>query len=122
MRESPLVTGKLDEISEKIGAQGAQLVGLNKSFDRHCDDDDRRHEENIAQLRSIAKELATIAEAVKPVIATVAAMKPIVDGYQVSRWKLAGAISLAGFILAGIGWVLSLAIARGIDWLFSAFK
>ena len=44
------MAGKLDEISRVIGQQEANLAGLNRTFDQHVIDDDRRHNPRPACL------------------------------------------------------------------------
>lgn len=121
---SKTVTGKLDEISRVIGQQEANVAGLKESFDRHCSDDDRRHSENKQVLQEIASELRNLNDCVKPLAQTVGIMKPIVDGYQVTRWKAIGFIAAASVFLGFLGWALSLIVGKALAWALSlmAFK
>lgn len=96
--------GEVDEISRIIGQQEATLAGLKESFDRHCDDDDRRHLENLGELKCMNMQLAENNATLKSLCEAFAIMKPVVDGYQITRWKIVGALSLASIILAGLGY------------------
>lgn len=103
------MAGKLDEISASIGELRANTKRLTELFDRHCDDDDRRHSENTATLGEIK-------EALQPLSSAVGIMQPIVAGYAVSQWKRAGAVGLAIALLTGLGWVLEALIGRMVMW------
>jgi hypothetical protein len=48
----------------------------------------------------------------RPLANTVAAMEPIVAGYAVTRWKIAGAFALGTTIITVLGWVVSCSQAR----------
>jgi len=111
--------GKLDEISLAIGAQGAEIAGLKQSFDRHCDDDDRRHRENIEVLKAIENRLGDLSRVLEPVVASVAIMRPIVDGYQVTRSKLAAWASIGLAVIALLGWIVEAAVKLAATWALS---
>jgi hypothetical protein len=113
------MAGKLDEISRVIGQQEANVAALTKTFDQHCTDDDRRHEENLTTLRAISSELKTLNEAVTPLARTVAVMKPIVDSYQITRWKMAGAFAVVSMIMWAIGSLILTLAGKAIAWAFS---
>lgn len=108
------VPTKLDEISLAIGELKSDTKSLDRTLTQHCDDDDRRHQENLDAIRDLTKAL----EPLGPLAATVATMKPIVESYQTSRLKLAGAISLAMVLLGFVGWVIEQIIASGVRWIF----
>jgi hypothetical protein len=101
-----LVAGKLDEISEAIGGLRASTAGLERAFSEHCRDDDRRHEENIAVQREANESIRKLTEVVTPLANAVGAMKPIVDQYQASRFKLVGAASVIMMLFGFIGWLI----------------
>ena len=42
----------LHELSYELGRNAKGLGDLNKLFEQHCRDDDRRHEENVALLKA----------------------------------------------------------------------
>jgi hypothetical protein len=58
----------------------------------------------------------------KPLAKTVATMEPIVAGYIVSRWKVAGAFALGATIITALGWVVSLFAGKIIAWVLSSFR
>lgn len=108
------VPNKLDEISVAIGELKSDTKSLDRTLTQHCLDDDRRHDENLAAIRALTKAL----EPLGPLASTVATMKPIVESYQTSRLKLAGAVSLAMVLLGFVGWVIEQMIASGVRWIF----
>lgn len=58
-----VLSDKVSELAEKVGEQNGKLGGLTKLFDRHCDDDDRRHVENVEALkRAHSDNLANFSE------------------------------------------------------------
>lgn len=85
---------------------------LGRNFDQHCIDDDRRHDENVRALRELGAKMTELVDVVKPLATAITIMQPIVDSYQISRWKFTGALMLAGSILTLVGWVLSLAAGK----------
>ncbi len=105
------MAGKLDEISASIGALQATTATLTRLFDRHCQDDDRRHQENSTALREIKETLAPLPKAV-------AAMEPIVNGYAISQGKKAYVIGLALTVLGVLAWILEQGISVFAGWLF----
>ena len=107
------MTGKLDEISAEIGALKAITATLTRLFERHCDDDDRRHDENLKTLREINESV----RALQPLAKTVALMEPIVRNYQISHLKLTGALGLAALILTTIGWLIEGLLGHAAGWL-----
>ena len=58
----------------------------------------------------------------KPLAMSVATMEPIVAGYAVTRWKIAGAFALGTSIIAAIGWVVLLFASKIIAWIVSLFR
>lgn len=121
--------GKLDEISQSIGALQATTGGLQHTFNQHLEDDDRRHSENISEIRRIADAMQRSADLqqqsnakLNALIDRVNIMSPIVDGYQISRWKMAGAVGLASIILAGFGWILAIAVGEAAKWLLAHIR
>ena len=116
------MSGRLDEISVKIGEQGAGIRTLADTFKQHCIDDDRRHEENKAELRRLTEQLTKLNECLAPLVGRVAAMGVIVDGYQISRWKRAGALGFAWALLVGVGWLIATFAGELVKWLASHWR
>jgi hypothetical protein len=46
-------------------------------------------------------------------------MEPIVAGYAVTRWKIAGAFALGTTIITVLGWAVSLFAGKIIGWMIS---
>jgi hypothetical protein len=59
---------------------------------------------------------------IKPLGRTVATMEPIVAGYAVTRWKIAGAFALGTSIITALGWVVSLFAGKIVAWIVSLFR
>lgn len=115
---APSEMGQLDQISRAIGGLETSTRSLEKSFDKHCVDDDRRHEQNIAALRENSEQIAKLNELLTPLADTVKTMMPIVAGYQITRWKMAGAFGLVTLLVGGVGWVIEAAIGKLISLMF----
>jgi hypothetical protein len=49
-------------------------------------------------------------------------MEPIVAGYVITRWKLAGAFALGTTMITLLGWLASLFAAKIVSWLASLFR
>lgn len=113
---------KLDEISRVIGNIEAEVRGLTASVADVRHSSSEQHRENRARLESIGVRVEKIEADMKPLAKTVATMAPIVDGYTVTRWKIAGAFALGTAIITVIGWVLSLFAGKIITWIFSLFR
>lgn len=95
---------------------------MKESFDRHCDDDDRRHVENITEMRGIKEEIAGLRLALEPLAASVAIMRPIVDGYQLTRSKLAAWASIGLAMIVLLGWIVEAALKWVVAWTLSHFQ
>ncbi len=127
--------GKLDEISEAIGALRAgvrnvrdDISAINGRMAAFEAEQDRRHGENQRAIHETAIENREAVEASKkavqdimnligPLSTAVNAMSPIVATYQISRWKKAGALSLALILLSALGWLAEAAIIKAIGWM-----
>jgi len=114
------MTGDIHEISRALGDLEASVRGLkeaqargNELFDQHCKDDDERHQENIAEMRGIRNEITALRQVIEPLAASVAVMRPIVDGYQVTRLRIAMLASIGFGILVVVGWIFE----AGVKWL-----
>jgi hypothetical protein len=96
---------KLDEISRVIGNIESSVVSIKADIGENRKVADRRHRENCTRLDALE-------DMVKPLAETVRVMKPIVDSYMISRWKLAGMLTVATVILSLIGWLISVFAAK----------
>ncbi len=114
--------GKLDEISRVIGSLEASVKLLSQLFDQHCQDDDRRHKENQDVAKATIEEIAALREALQPLAASVAVMRPIVDSLQFSRMKLAAWASVGIFILGVVGWIVEALVKFAVNWTLSHFQ
>jgi uncharacterized membrane protein YccC len=120
------MTGKLDDISFKMGQQAEGIEGLKESFDRHCVDDDRRdvenirrHNENIKAIRELGDGMRLLSEVLKPLADSVAFMRPIVDRLQITKSKLAVVVALGFAIVSLIGWIGFSVVAKAIAFVIS---
>lgn len=117
--DGAVVTGELHQISRVIGNLEAGVDGLRRTFEQHAHDDDRRHEENVTTLRSIARQVGELNECLTPLAKTVKEMEPVLTAIQTSRLKLAGAFGLLAVLATGFVWVLSKTISSIVPWLLS---
>lgn len=113
---------KLDEISRVIGNIEAEVRGLSASVADVRHTSAEQHRENRERLESIGERVEKIEVDMKPLAKTVATMEPIVAGYAVTRWKIAGAFALGTTIITMLGWVVSLFAGKIIAWIFSLFR
>lgn len=113
---------KLDEISRVIGNIEAEVRGLSASVADVRQTSAEQHRENREWLESIGERVEKIEADMKPLGKTVATMEPIVAGYAVTRWKIAGAFALGTTIITMLGWVVSLFAGKIIAWVFSLFR
>lgn len=112
----------MDEFSRVVGRLENAVSNLVKGQDEDRDLANKRHSENSNKLESINKRCGALEETVRPLASTVQAMKPIVDSVIVTKWKLAGALSLAGVFIWGVGWALWVVIDKFGGWLLSHMK
>lgn len=112
--------GAFDPASVEFGEMRAELKNLNKLFEQHCEDDDRRHAENVAVLRANTEATTNLATMFKTLADSVAFMRPVVDSYVVTKGRLA-MIATAGFgLLIVIGWLLEAGLKWVIGWLLKS--
>jgi hypothetical protein len=111
------MTGELHEISRAIGSLQSSVINLEKAqergnelFDQHCKDDEQRHQENIGEIRGVRVEIAALRQAIEPLAASVAVMRPIVDGYQATRLRIATLASIGLGIIVVLGWIVEAAV------------
>jgi hypothetical protein len=69
-----------------------------------------QHRENRERLESIGERVEKIEADVKPLAKTVATMEPIVAGYIVTHWKIAGALALGTTMITA--WMDRVAVRR----------
>lgn len=113
---------RLDEISRVIGNIEAEVRGLSASVAEIRLSSAEHHRENSERLQSISWRVAKIETDMNPLAKTVATMEPIVAGYAVTRWKIAGAFALGSSIIAALGWLVSLFAGKLVAWVFSLFR
>lgn len=106
------MTGKLDEISFQIGQLTSTVGSVAQQITDNRSVADKRHDENRSRLDAIEDTLT-------PLTLTVAKLTPIVEGIQITRWKMAGAMMVGSLVLAGIGWVITLAAGKITTWALS---
>jgi hypothetical protein len=106
------MTSKLDEISLAIGRLQAQIENVSVDITHIGKVSDKRHEENTSRFDKIEKTM-------DPLARTVAVMKPIVDSYQITRWKMAGAFAVVSMIIWAIGSLILTLAGKAITWAFS---
>lgn len=102
----PMRGAGLDEISRLMGGMETQLKVMNERQQEDRKLHEVRHRENTQNLELISGRVENLERTVSPLATTVEKMQPIVESVLVSRWKLAGALSLAGTLIAGIGWLV----------------
>jgi hypothetical protein len=109
---------KLDEISRVIGNIEAEVRGLTASVAEVRQSSAEHYREACEKLESISGRVARIEANMRPLAQTVATMEPIVAGYAVTRWKIAGAFALGTSIITALGWIVSVFAAKMIAWAF----
>lgn len=104
--------GKLDEISEAIGALRASVAEIQRRMDENRALQDQRHIANTSALRELAAKLDQHA-------AAVATMQPAVAALLISRSKLVAwaSIGFAGFVV--FGWIMEAVAKWVIAWALS---
>ncbi len=113
---------KLDEISRVIGNIEAEVSGLSASVAEVRQSSAEHHRETREKLESISGRVAKIETDMKPLATTVATMEPIVAGYAVTRWKIAGAFALGTSLITALGWIVSLFAGKIVAWIVSLFR
>lgn len=110
---------RLDEISRIIGNIEAEVRNLSTSVADVRQTSADRHRENRERLKNISERVQKIESDMKPLAKTVACMEPIVAGYDITRWKIAGAFALGTGIITALGWIVSLFAGKIVTWLWS---
>jgi hypothetical protein len=96
-----------DKISFELGQNAKGLENLNRLFEQHCEDDDRRHGENVKLLTDNNDAIKGLA----------AALAPIAANYKLTKRRMAlvGTVGLS--LLIGLSWALEAAMKWAIGWL-----
>ena len=113
---------RLDELSRIIGNIEAEVRGLSASVAEVRQSSGEHHRDTRERLENINVRVAKIEADMKPLAKTVATMEPIVAGYAVTRWKIAGAFALGTTIITVLGWLVSLFASKIIAWILSLFR
>lgn len=113
---------RLDEISRVIGNIEAEVRGLTATVAEVRRSSAEHHRENRERLETIGTRVEKIESDMKPLSKTVATMEPIVAGYAVTRWKIAGAFALGTTIITIVGWTISLFAGKIVAWVLSLFR
>jgi hypothetical protein len=103
---------RIDEFSRVLGSIETSQKSLENKLDEHCDDDERRHQENITAIRDLT-------ESVRPVVETVKRITPLVDAQQKTWLQIGGAVTTVSGLLAFVAYVMSLAgsaILKKLGW------
>ena len=98
--------GDFYEIILKLGRNIEGLENLNNLFEQHCEDDDRRHVENVELLRANNDAISKLA----------AALKPLLDSQALTKRRLALLASGGFAILVGLSWVMESALKWAVGW------
>ena len=104
----------LDEVSFELGRNANGLEALNKSFDQHCLDDDRRHGENVTLLKAINE---SIAAQNKKIDDRLAIMMP--SGELMSRKQIALLALIGTGVMVCVGWILEAFIKWAVGWVLA---
>lgn len=113
---------RLDEISRVIGNIEAEVRNLCASVADVRQTSAEHHRENREKLEKIGERVEKIEADMQPLAKTVATMEPIVAGYAVTRWKIAGAFALGTAIITVLGWLVSLFAGKIAAWIVSLFR
>jgi hypothetical protein len=109
---------RLHELSYELGRNAQGLEDLNKLFEQHCKDDDRRHEENIALLKANTEAVAAQNKAIEKLATRVALTSP--DGRVLSRKQIAALAVIGTGVMVVVGWVVEAAVKWAAGWLISS--
>jgi hypothetical protein len=99
------------EISFKLGRNTEGLESLGRQFAQHCEDDDRRHVENVQLLTANNDAIGKLANALAPLLASQALTK-----------RRLALLASGGFaILVGLSWVMESALKWAVGKLLIKF-
>ena len=107
--------GRLDKLSYELGRNAKGLEDLNKLFEQHCKDDDRRHEENVALLRANNEAIEAQSKALEKLAARVGLMSPG-GGGVLSRKQVAVLAVVGTGVMVVVGWMIEAAVKWAVGW------
>ena len=110
--------GRLDKLSYELGRNAKGLEDLNKLFEQHCKDDDRRHEENVALLRANNDAIEAQSKALEKLAARVGLMSP--GGGILSRKQVAVLAVVGTGVMVVVGWMVEAAVKWAVGWFIGA--
>jgi ferric-dicitrate binding protein FerR (iron transport regulator) len=108
----------LHELSYELGRNSKGLEDLNKLFEQHCKDDDRRHEENVALLKATNEAIAAQSKALEKLMARVALTNP--GGSMLSRKQIAALALIGTGVMVVVGWIIEAAVKWAAAWVLSS--
>jgi hypothetical protein len=108
---------ELHELSYELGRNAKGLEDLNKLFEQHCKDDDRRHEENVALLKANNDAIAAQNKAFEKLAAQIA-LSP--SGSVLSRKQLAVLAVVGTGAMVVVGWMVEAAVKWAVGWLIGS--
>jgi hypothetical protein len=95
------------EMVFKLGRNTERLENLNRLFEQHCEDDDRRHVENVELLKANNEAIKDLAQALAPIAAN----------YKLTKRRLALVASMGLAVLIGLSWAVEAGLKWAIGWL-----
>lgn len=95
------------ELSFKLGRNTEGLENLNRLFEQHCEDDDRRHGENVELLKANNEAIDNLSRALAPIAAN----------YKMTKRRLALVASLGFSVLVGLSWAAEVLVKWAFGWL-----
>lgn len=103
------MVGQLDQISRAIGSLETSVNGLHEDITENRDIANTRHQENKARLTSIE-------EAMRPALASITAMQPIVATLQAGRSRLVFWAGVGMTAVTFLGWGVELGVRTVFEW------
>jgi hypothetical protein len=94
------MAGELNEISRVIGGLEEGVRNLSRTFTQHCQDDDRRHVENLAALDAVNENLSKLNRRLTP--------------FEIAQWRRSGIWAMALAIIGTVGGLAYLAVGEVI--------
>jgi len=95
------------DISFKLGRNTEGLENLNRLFEQHCEDDDRRHGENVQLLTANNEAIEKLSKALAPLLANQALTKK----------RLALLVSGGIGILIMLSWAAETGVKWAVGWM-----